>query len=328
MRIRTVKPEFFTHEALWELERETGLPVRVAYVGLWCCADREGRFKWEPRRLGVQILPYDEVDFSRVLHALTTRAFVVKYRVNDACFGCIPSFPKHQIINNRESESIFPSVESGEIEAVDNEQLARVPHASTTRQPRVPHASKAEGKGREGERNGKEGDCVEATREEVEVERPRNAVWDAVVEVANLIGPFTTNEAKRVGKVVKELKAVMAGFSDEEMVSQIKRRASNYALVFPGATLTDTALLNHWSKLDAVRTVQAAPGASQGATAVVSPNVQIIQWTEELKDCTAKMEAINNSYDSHQGMTQDDADKYNRLLARKKELKAKLDRKI
>ena len=326
MRIRCVKPEFFTHEALWELERETGLPVRVAYVGLWCCADREGRFKWEPRRLGVQILPYDEVDFSRVLHALTTRAFVVKYRVNDACFGCIPSFPKHQIINNRESESVLPSIEIGEIEPVDNEQLARVPHACLTRQSRVPHASKAEGKGREGK--GKEGDCVEATREEVEVEKPRNAVWDAVVEVANLIGTLTKPEASRVGKVVKDLKAAMAGFSDEEMVSQSKRRASNYALVFPGATLTDTALLNHWSKLDAAKAPQAVPGASRGATTVVSPSVQIIQWTQELNDCIAKMESINNSYDSHQGMTQDDADKYNRLLARKKELKAKLDRQI
>ena len=69
MRIRTVKPEFFTHEGLFELEKETGLPIRVAFAGLWCAADREGRFKWEPRRLGVQILPYDQVDFSRVLDA-------------------------------------------------------------------------------------------------------------------------------------------------------------------------------------------------------------------------------------------------------------------
>jgi len=328
MRIRTVKPEFFTHEALWELERETGLPVRVAYVGLWCCADREGRFKWEPRRLGVQILPYDEVDFSRVLHALTTRAFVVKYRVNDACFGCIPSFLKHQIINNRESESVFPPVESGEIDAVDNEQLARVPHASITRQPRVPHASKAEGKGREGERNGKEGDCVEATREEVEVERPRNVVWDAIVEVSNSTLPLTKNEASRVGKVVKELKAVMVGFSDEEMVSQIKRRASNYALVFPGATLTDTALLNHWSKLDTVKAPQAVPGAAQGVVGAVSPSVQVIQWTQELNDCIEKMREIKESYDGHQSWSNDDVEKYNRILARRKELKRCLEREI
>ena len=27
--IRTVKPSFFTHEGLYDLERETGLPMRV-----------------------------------------------------------------------------------------------------------------------------------------------------------------------------------------------------------------------------------------------------------------------------------------------------------
>ena len=83
MRIRTIKPEFFHHEGLFEAELETKLPIRVAFAGLWCIADREGRFKWEPRRIGVQVLPYDGVDFSRVLDALTTRGFVFKYRVDD-----------------------------------------------------------------------------------------------------------------------------------------------------------------------------------------------------------------------------------------------------
>ena len=46
-RIRTIKPEFFRHEALYEAEHETGLPLRVAYAGLWTAADREGRFQWK-----------------------------------------------------------------------------------------------------------------------------------------------------------------------------------------------------------------------------------------------------------------------------------------
>ena len=144
MRIRTVKPEFFTHEGLYEAEEETGLPLRVAFIGLWCAADREGRFKWQPRRLGVQILPYDQVDFSRVLHALTTRGFVVNYASNDGEFGAIPTFTDHQVINNREKESELP--EPPKINGSD---------ACPTRAPRVPHAGKAEGKGREGK--GKEG---------------------------------------------------------------------------------------------------------------------------------------------------------------------------
>lgn len=147
MRIRTIKPEFFTHERLFDLERETGLPVRLAYIGLWCAADREGRFKWEPRRLGVSIMPYDEVDFSRVLDALATRGFIVHYACDSREFGCIPSFSKHQVINNRERLSELPELsQSVEIEHID---------ASGTREPRDEHAGKAEGKGREGKGIGK-----------------------------------------------------------------------------------------------------------------------------------------------------------------------------
>ena len=29
-RIRTVKPELFKHEELFDLERETGLPIRIS----------------------------------------------------------------------------------------------------------------------------------------------------------------------------------------------------------------------------------------------------------------------------------------------------------
>jgi hypothetical protein len=152
MRIRTIKPEFFTHDGIFEAEEETGLPLRLAYIGLWCAADREGRFRWEPRRLRVQILPYDDVDFSRVLDALTTRGFLVKYASDGREFGAIPSFPRHQIINNRERESELPEPLS--INIID---------ACPTRAPRETHAGKAEGKGREGnmegnKEQGREGD--------------------------------------------------------------------------------------------------------------------------------------------------------------------------
>lgn len=33
-RIRTIKPEFFLHDELFELEKETGLPVRLTFIGL------------------------------------------------------------------------------------------------------------------------------------------------------------------------------------------------------------------------------------------------------------------------------------------------------
>lgn len=159
MRIRTIKPEFFTHEKLFDLEKETGLPMRVAFPGLWCAADREGRFKWEPRRLGIQILPYDQVDFSRVLDALESRGFIRRYRVEGEDFGVIPSFKTHQVINNREKDSELP-------EPLENQEF----DACSTREPRDEDARKFSLSGREGK--GKEGN-KEGTRPGREAKPPK-----------------------------------------------------------------------------------------------------------------------------------------------------------
>lgn len=151
-RIRTIKPEFFRHEGLFEAERETGLPLRVAFAGLWTAADREGRFKWRPRQLKLDALPFDDVDFSRVLDALTTRGFIVRYAVDGDEYGCIPSWRTHQAINNREVASEIPSPNSTATESVTSTRAARVDHASTTPLDPAP----VEGKGREGKRKGRE----------------------------------------------------------------------------------------------------------------------------------------------------------------------------
>ena len=162
-RIRTIKPDIASHEGLYDLEIETSLPIRFAWCMLFTVADREGRFNWRPRTLKAQILPHDEIDFSRVLDAWLTRAFLVKYRVKGEWFGWIPTFRKHQFINNRESESDLPSIDEAD-EIIDNRfndmptRKARVNDASTTREV---HAQ-GEGKGREGKgREGKERRDVE-----------------------------------------------------------------------------------------------------------------------------------------------------------------------
>lgn len=107
-RIRTIKPEFFRHYELYLAEKEEGLPLRVAFAGLWTVADREGRFRWKPEELKLDCLPYDDLDFSRVLDALATRGFVEMYTANGAMYGWIPGFKKHQVINAREKGSDLP----------------------------------------------------------------------------------------------------------------------------------------------------------------------------------------------------------------------------
>ena len=147
-RIRTVKPELFRHEALFEAEQQSKLPLRLAYIGLFTACDREGRFKWKPRALKLDVLPYDQIDFSRVLDALLTHGFIVKYALNGDEFGCIPTWSQHQVINNRESTSVLPSLE----ESTTCTHEARVDDASVT--PLV--HTQVEGKGREEKRKGKD----------------------------------------------------------------------------------------------------------------------------------------------------------------------------
>jgi hypothetical protein len=154
-RIRSIKPDFFRHEGLFEAEKATGFPLRVAFAGLWTAADREGRFRWSPRALKLDCLPYDDIDFSRVLDALATRGFIVRYRVDGTDYGLIPAFAKHQVINNRESPSSLP-------------EPTEEPHA-LTREARVEHASptplvqdQGEGKGKEGKGNASDADASHA----------------------------------------------------------------------------------------------------------------------------------------------------------------------
>lgn len=107
-RIRTIKPEFFRHEELYQAEQEEGLPLRVAFAGLWTACDKAGRFRWQPRQLKLDCLPFDDVDFSRVLDALWSRGFLVKYEVDGRQFGFVPSWDRHQFVNNKERASDLP----------------------------------------------------------------------------------------------------------------------------------------------------------------------------------------------------------------------------
>jgi hypothetical protein len=131
-RIRTVKPELFKHEDLYDLEKESGLPVRIAFVGLFTCCDREGRFKWRPRTLKLDVLPHDELDFSRVLDALWSRGLIAKYAINGEEYGLIPTFNKHQVINNKESASEIPAPTENSFISMTSTRDQRVTNAIST----------------------------------------------------------------------------------------------------------------------------------------------------------------------------------------------------
>ncbi len=156
MRIRTYKPEFFTHPLLADLDRNSQLPVRISLMGLWSCSDREGRFKWDARRLGAQILPYEQIDFEVILKILTDNEFIVKYEVDGKAYGFVPSFSRHQVINNREQESSLPPYHQPDLFSSD---LTRVNTGESTGETTRADACSGEGKGKE-RKGRKEGGAV------------------------------------------------------------------------------------------------------------------------------------------------------------------------
>jgi hypothetical protein len=114
-RIRTIKPEFFTSEDIVSLSPLS----RLLYIACWCESDREGRFEWRPGTLKLRYFPGDQCDIDALASELLQRGLVVVYEVDRREYAEIPSFERHQIINNRESESRIPP---------------RVRHASATRE--------------------------------------------------------------------------------------------------------------------------------------------------------------------------------------------------
>ena len=109
-RIRSIKPEFFRHEGLQDLEAANpGAFVMLAFAGLWAVCDRAGRFQWKPRTLKLDILPFLEFDMARTLDLLASKGFVVRYEVGGEPFGVIPTWTKHQTGESLKNERIrFP----------------------------------------------------------------------------------------------------------------------------------------------------------------------------------------------------------------------------
>jgi hypothetical protein len=108
-RTRLIRPAFFKHAELFDAEQASGLPLRLAFAGLWTVADKEGRFSWKPRDIKADAMPHDALDFAAVLDALHQHGFVTRYRVEGKDYGCIPSWAKHQSPHKTERPSELPS---------------------------------------------------------------------------------------------------------------------------------------------------------------------------------------------------------------------------
>lgn len=109
MRARNIKPGFFLNDQLGECS----IAARLAFIGLWAVADREGRLVYRPKRLRAEIFPYDDVDMAQLVGELERNELVVIYEVEGVQYLWIPNFRKHQTVHPNEQESVLPPCPTG-----------------------------------------------------------------------------------------------------------------------------------------------------------------------------------------------------------------------
>jgi len=103
-RSRNIKPGFFVNEQLAECE-----PLaRLLFVGLWTIADREGRLEDRPKRIQIEILPYDECDCNNLLQQLAEKGLIVRYSAEGQSVIEIPEFSRHQRPHHKELPGKLP----------------------------------------------------------------------------------------------------------------------------------------------------------------------------------------------------------------------------
>lgn len=218
-RIRTIKPEFFTSDDICALEPY----ARLLYIGLWCEADREGRFEWKPTAFKRRYLPDDSIAIENLCQKLIASGLVVLY--GDG-LAYIPTFAKHQHINPRESASSLPNPDAS----------SRVIDASS----RVSDVQGGrEGKGREGKEDASRSRRTSARKTSL----PEN---------------FSISE--RVSQWARE--KGFTRLSEHLDAFKAKVKANGYAYVDWDAAFME-AIRNDWARLGQQGVHGMAPGAQK-----------------------------------------------------------------
>lgn len=109
-RARNIKPAFFKNEVLAEMPME----ARMLFIGLWTLADREGRLEDRPKRIKMELFPYDSFDVDPMLIRLHADGFLTRYDVGGVRFIQIENFVKHQDPHYKEKASEIPPPEGVE----------------------------------------------------------------------------------------------------------------------------------------------------------------------------------------------------------------------
>ena len=104
-RARNIKPGFFKNELLAEMPPET----RLLFMGLWCLADREGRFEDRPKKIKMELFPCDSFSIEDSIALLAKDGFLLRYEVDGKRYAQVVNFTKHQMPHHKEVPSEIPA---------------------------------------------------------------------------------------------------------------------------------------------------------------------------------------------------------------------------
>lgn len=105
MRIRTIKPEFWTDEKIVQLAPFS----RLLFVGLWCMVDDEGRMEFSLPRIKMTLFPADNIDVAEFCADLRKFALIEVYSVEGREYLQVIGFRKHQRVDERRKSLLPPA---------------------------------------------------------------------------------------------------------------------------------------------------------------------------------------------------------------------------
>jgi hypothetical protein len=103
-RARNIKPGFFRNEILLEMP----LQHRLSFIGLWCLANRDGRLEDRPKRIKLEITPFDAFDMDAILDDLAANEFITRYQAAGIKVIQIVNFHRHQNPHSTEKDGVMP----------------------------------------------------------------------------------------------------------------------------------------------------------------------------------------------------------------------------
>lgn len=243
-RIRSLKPEFWDDR---KLARSVSRDARMLYVGLWNQADEHSRLNGDVFWIKGRVFPYDDDiltdDVDHMLSELSGGGWVQRYEANGDPFLFLPKLGKHQRLEPSKAASKIPGPPD-----VNPEPAQTSPRKSA----RDSHSS-------EPDADSSALLYVAGSMEHVGAEspaqtksRPRDELWDSIVEVCGIESSSLTKSATgEIANAKKQLTEVSA------TPVQVRARAGRYRQRYRDTALTPSALAKHWASLG-----DAAPPAS------------------------------------------------------------------